>query len=483
MRLLERLRHSAHYRVFDPAEKFSRRVSLEWQRFKRRPDRRSRALRQDLRKLAGLPARLPDDRLKDGFAEFEYLCRNHRELRPAFEKLAGKRVLFVGQAYYNSWYLSRALRRIGWSADLLNWDTNPASQIYYHGEDFRFTGEKPDELEDNLAFFLDAIYKYDIFHFSNAHAICFGLSLQREIATHFGSHAEIHLLRDLGKKIVYSNNGCLDGVSKTSFATWGDVPVCTICRWRNEPSVCSDERNLQWGRFRNTVADYQCLLGGNRIDFNDAATVHEVPEFYCLRPDVWRPDLQVSARFRLPPLPPDGVRLYHGVGDLGTRTDSEGVNIKSSHIYRPLVEKLRSQGYMIDLLEPTGVPNLDIRFFQVQADIFIDMLTYGWFGATAREGMMLGKPVVCYIRPEWLESLRQEIPAYAAELPIVNATPETIEQVLTDLITNPDKRREIGKRSRAFAVKWHSDSAGARRFDQIYSRLLEGDLQLRRINA
>ena len=34
------------------------------------------------------------------------------------------RVLYAGQSYYNTWYLSRALRKLGWRADVLNWDTN-----------------------------------------------------------------------------------------------------------------------------------------------------------------------------------------------------------------------------------------------------------------------------------------------------------------------------------------------------------------------
>ena len=38
------------------------------------------------------------------------------------------RVLYVGQAYYNAWYLSRALRKLGWKADVLNWDASPAAQ-------------------------------------------------------------------------------------------------------------------------------------------------------------------------------------------------------------------------------------------------------------------------------------------------------------------------------------------------------------------
>jgi len=59
-----------------------------------------------------------------------------------------------------------------------------------------------------------------------------------------------------------------------------------------------------------------------------------------------------------------------------------------------------------------------------------------------------------------------------AHLPIT-AAPETVYNALRDLIENPEKRREIGKLSREFAIKWHSAQAAARRFDQIYSELLE----------
>ena len=43
------------------------------------------------------------------------------------------------------------------------------------------------------------------------------------------------------------------------------------------------------------------------------------------------------------------------------------------------------------------MPNKDVRFIQVQADIVVDQLNYGRYGAQAREGMMLGRPTVCYI--------------------------------------------------------------------------------------
>ena len=388
-------------------------------------------------------------------------------------------VLFVGQLFYYPWYLSRALRPLGWRADVLNWDANPASQIYYHGEDFKFEYESEDYVYKQLGFYLKALLRYDVFHFSNAHGMSFGFALHSWFKERLGEFSEIYLLKQCGKKIVYANNGCMDGVSQTAFSQWGPESVCAICRWRNEPTVCSDERNLAWGRFRNSVADYQCLLGGNRADCNDDPRVHEVPEVYCQDKEFWHPQIEIPAAFRLPPKPEGTVWLYHAVGNKTLRTTDDGVNIKSSHVYLPLIKKLKENGVLVELLEPEGIPNKEVRFLQAQADIFLEMLTYGWFGANVREAMLLGKPVICYIRPEWLESLRQELPDYAAELPIISATPDTVEGILRDLIANPEKRHEIGQRGREFAVKWHSAEAGGRRFDEIYSRLLQGDPLLR----
>ena len=443
-------------------------------------ERLSNEWRMLVRQAAGLPGEMPQTPLlPDLIHEICFLRENQELLAPVFIALTHKRVLFAGQIYYYAWYLSRALRDLGWKADVLNWDMNPTSQIYYHGEDISFDGQSPVLTEQMLQFYVSSLYAYDVFHFSNAQGICFGWPVQNVFEQHFSKHAEITLLKELGKKIVYTNNGCLDGVSQTAFAKWGEIPVCSICRWRNEPTVCSDERNLVWGRFRNSVADYQCLLGGNRVDFNDDPRIHEVPEFYGLDKELWHPQIKIPEAFRLPPAPNGTIWLYHAVGNKADRTTEDGVNIKSSHVYLPLIKKLKEQGFLLELLEPTGIPNKDVRFLQAQADIFLEMLTFGWFGANAREAMMLGKPVICYIRPEWLESVRQEIPDYAAELPIISATPDTVESVLRDLIANPEKRCEIGQRAREFAVKWHSAEAGGHRFNEIYSKLLQGDKLLR----
>jgi len=380
-------------------------------------------------------------------------------------------VLFAGQSYYHTRYLSRELRRLGWKADVLNWDPSQQDQIYYHGEDYKFSYEGRAALLRQLKFYAKSVAKYDIFHFSNAHGMQFGYLIQKFFRRYFGDYSEIELLRHLGKKIAYSINGCLDGASQTSLSRLAPLSPCDICKWRNEPSVCSDERNLAWAKMRNELADYIVATAHSPTDYNLGPHVHQVPEFYCLDSEFWHPDLLIPTNYRLP-LSGDTVKVYHSVGNFELRSILYK-NIKCTHIYLPLVERLKNEGYKVELIFFANVPNRILRYYQAQADIVVDMLTYGWFGANVREAMMLGKPAVCYLRPEWLEFARKEIPEYVDELPVVSATPETIHDVLCDLINNPEKRKQIGIRSREFAVKWHSAEAAAKRFDQIYSELLE----------
>jgi glycosyltransferase involved in cell wall biosynthesis len=385
------------------------------------------------------------------------------------------RVLYVGQSFYHAWYLSRELRKLGWVADVLNWDLTEQYRMFYHGEDFRFHYRGITDRFRHLRFYAKSLLKYDIFHFSNAHGMRFGHYVHSLFAKLFREYSEVQLLKGFGKKIVYSTNGCTDGSSQTSFSKWGPENTCAICRWHDDPRVCSDQRNLAWGRTRNSLADYIVTFDYSPTDYNLSPKVHIVPEFYCLDHNIWNPDLLIPANYRLA-FPSDVIKIYHSVGDFESRTTAlENRNIKCTHIYVPLVERLRREGYKVELIFFNDVPNKKLRYYQAQADIFVDMLTAGWFGANVREAMMLGKPAICFLRPEWLRNMQKQVPGYVEELPVISATPQTAYDALKGLIESPDKRRELGEKGRRFAVKWHSAEAGARRFDRIYSELLRRD--------
>jgi glycosyltransferase involved in cell wall biosynthesis len=382
-----------------------------------------------------------------------------------------KSVLFVGTCYYNAWYLSKALRDRGWHTTVLTYPGD-MSDVYGHGWDVRLDfGSGRVAKVRRSAQVLDLFLRHKVIHFSGVHNLrmLYFCDPQRW-PTETGD--DIRWLKRLGKKIVYTHTGCLDGVLQSSFSRWDEKPICDDCPWQHSPHICSDELNMRWGKLRNSVCDYQVAMGGNRVDYNDDPRVHETQQFYCLDPDVWRPDLPIPKEFRLPEAN-GNVRIYHSVGNYDMRTNAvTQVNLKGTHVYVPLIRKLKQEGLPVELVFVKDKPNLEVRYYQAQSDIVCDMLTFGFFGANVREALMLGKPVVCYLRPEWLESIRREQPGFVEELPVVSATPETVEAVLTDLIRNPKKREELGRRGREFAVKWYSAQNAAMVFDRIYTDLI-----------
>ena len=113
---------------------------------------------------------------------------------------------------------------------------------------------------------------------------------------------------------------------------------------------------------------------------------------------------------------------------------------------------------------------LEIPYYIQQADVVADMLTFGFFGANVREALMMGKPSVCYISPEWKEQMREQRPGYASDLPIVSATPDTVKSVLVKLMTDKEYYGKCSDDSRAFALKYHSSTAGANKVNDVLTR-------------
>lgn len=384
-----------------------------------------------------------------------------------------KSILFMGHCYYNHWYLSRDLRKLGWRADVLNIDTNPESQMYYHGQDYNINKNSVIGIAKDIIFFFHSIFYYRIFHFSNADILYFPpFNRIRGFHRVFGRSAEIKLLRVLGKKIIYTNNGCRDGVLQSSFNLWGPEPVCDICPWKNNPNVCSDKKNKEWGELRNSLVDYIGLLGGNRADYNISSKVHEAPWMYSLDKHVWSPETLIPANYILP-FDQEIVKIYHAVGNYDTRSHgTKKITIKSTEIWVDIVKRLKGEGLPVELIFFKDVPNKTVKYYQLQADVFVDMLTFGFFGANIREAMMLGKPAICYLRPEWLESMRREIPDYVNELPVISATTETAYNELRTLVLDRTLRTRLGKKMRAFGEKWHASDVAAIKADQLYSEHL-----------
>lgn len=144
---------------------------------------------------------------------------------------------------------------------------------------------------------------------------------------------------------------------------------------------------------------------------------------------------------------------------------------KGSKYIELAVENLKSRGYQFEMVYVEGLPNDEAKEIYKSADLVIDQLLAGWFGVFAVEMMAMGKPVIAYIRDT---AVAEEPEEFQRELPIINADPETIEQVLADILnrakTSADDVRRIGDRSRQFVEKWFDPGKAAQPVIADYKR-------------
>jgi glycosyltransferase involved in cell wall biosynthesis len=103
-----------------------------------------------------------------------------------------------------------------------------------------------------------------------------------------------------------------------------------------------------------------------------------------------------------------------------------------------------------------------------RADIVVDQLNAGWYGLFAIESMALGKPVVTFLHDE---AVRRTEEAFGVNVPIANATKETLVDVLRPLVDDAGERRRRADQSRAYVEAVHDDEKIADRLLALYARL------------
>jgi len=127
--------------------------------------------------------------------------------------------------------------------------------------------------------------------------------------------------------------------------------------------------------------------------------------------------------------------------------------IKGTHHLLEAADALRAEGVAFDLELVEGRTQAEARQVFARADLLVDQLMLGWYGGLAVEGMALGVPVIAHVRAGDLEHVPR---AFAQELPIIDATPVSIRDVLrTWLVERRDELPEVGRRGRAFVERWH----------------------------
>ena len=380
-------------------------------------------------------------------------------------------VAFINQCYYNFTYMARALRKRGWDAvsvSLIDPDT-PMAKLFHEVDICLFDADPKVMSQKVRDFFEEAAGRFGIIHGYGRGAFAVFPQYYDTTAAYDRVPWDMLELKARGAMISYSHSGCLDMVSQSTFKAWSPN-ACPRCSWRDRPDICSDQGNLAWGWKINAVADLICIETEPTMDFKGTARAFRDPLTFALDPDLWRPDLAPPAEL-VRPREPGEVVIFHAVGNYRSRT-LDGVNIKGTGAVIEAIDRMLSEGLPVRLDFVQDVPSKDMRFVQVQADIIVDQLNYGRYGAAAREGMMLGRPVVG--RVNRAEPDGRDPSACILETPIVDADEDTIYEVLKTLVLDADLRRRIGEESRAHAIKWWSADALAERFEQVVDAVRDG---------
>ncbi len=145
---------------------------------------------------------------------------------------------------------------------------------------------------------------------------------------------------------------------------------------------------------------------------------------------------------------------------------------KGTSFFLRAVEELAAEGVPIEIELLEHVSNERILTAILNADVILDQLVVGWYAMFAIEAMALGRPVVCYIRPDLRALYVNAGLLEPDELPIIDAMPQTVKEVLRSLATRD--RRELaalGQASQAYVQRHHSLEAIGADFSRINRRL------------
>jgi len=225
---------------------------------------------------------------------------------------------------------------------------------------------------------------------------------------------DLPILKAAGKKIFFHHWGCKDGILKSTFSKL-KPGICQVCP-AGKKGLCSDKDTTKRGKLEHKYADAIFTTQPYFEDFDSDAIF--VPNAIDL--EIYDPKEKIPEQFLLEPT--DAIRIYHVHGNRPTRGD-----VKATLLVEKAIRSLQKKGHNIEFMYFDKVPIQQVKYYQMQADIVLDQFRFGWYGSNG---------------------------------------------VLKTLIDDEDYRKELGKKSRRFAVKVHDSIKVAKKITKVYKSVL-----------
>lgn len=338
------------------------------------------------------------------------------------------RILHLSNIAGQAAILSKALRSLGYQASSVAFAEEKLqypADINLHFEKRRRIGRA----YQRVKLFWDVALHYDVVHFHYGRTI-------------LPNGSDLALLRALGKRLVVTFHGSdvrnLQVIYNAAIRARGEKPA------KAPLSTSEQKKTIQiFAKYANV-----CLVTTPDL-------LEYVPGAVYLPAVVSLEDLPFVGSSYCPGQP---IRILHAPSKR---------DLKGTDFLLTAVDRLVSEGQNLELILVEGTPHEKTLQLMANSDIVVDQLLIGWYGVVSIEAMALGKPVVCYIRDDLLDR-------YAGRsLPILNANPENVFQVLKEVLDTSEKRKSLGMKGRTYVQTYHEDKVIAQKLVQIYSCVLD----------
>lgn len=124
---------------------------------------------------------------------------------------------------------------------------------------------------------------------------------------------------------------------------------------------------------------------------------------------------------------------------------------KGSHLIDPVLQRLHDEG-VVEYRRIQGVPFAEMPGIYQAADLVVEQFGAADYGTAACEAMAAGRVVVSRVHEDVRRHVRERT---GLELPIVEADPDTLEQVIRRLVADPERCRQVGAQGAEFAERVH----------------------------
>ena len=349
-----------------------------------------------------------------------------------------RKILFITPSYFSTYFLQNSLRKLGYHADTYVFWSYPDSFLWY----------KPNEMirpifdsKNKLLILIDNIRRMYLCVTSEC-----VFSLGNVIGGRWG-----HIIcKIFGRKQMCVLTSCALEARMSTWIKVGNGRLCDNCGLRlNKKNYCNDLESDKRLVDRKNYSIGEVSSGA--IPFSEAPNEKPIP-FFCCDKNYFNPKIEIPDSYKIKKKK-DFIYIIHSYAEDKDRLNNDGINpIKGTPAILSAIHRLKEEGYNIELINPSKIDQMHMRFLQVQADFCVDELLYGWWGCTPLECAALGIPTIVYLDPNFLAHWKKNFPQLSELIPFLSATKETVYDTIKVLCDNPSLRFDLSKKSKEFAA-------------------------------